>query len=206
MGKPGGTLYAIVADGSPYVKIGSTKKAPLERLAQLQTGHPHRLTICASAAIAANVHAVERAVHRFLEERHFDGEWFALEPLDNAMLEQLILDAIQHAQSHPEVRMPRKVRQPSARHHDDENLPIFAERLLATRRRLQLSQEDLATKAGMFKTDISKYERSISLPNIERLVRLAQALGVGTDYLLGLADRVHPADGDVHTPEGCAYA
>jgi transcriptional regulator with XRE-family HTH domain len=63
---------------------------------------------------------------------------------------------------------------------------IFQERLFMTRRRQGLSQEDLASKAGMFKTDISKYERGLSMPTLPRLARLAQALGVGTDYLLGL--------------------
>jgi transcriptional regulator with XRE-family HTH domain len=65
---------------------------------------------------------------------------------------------------------------------------IFHERLLVTRRRQELSQEDLASKAGMFKTDISKYERGISMPTLPRLARLAQALGACTDYLLGLSD------------------
>jgi transcriptional regulator with XRE-family HTH domain len=67
-----------------------------------------------------------------------------------------------------------------------DTVQIFKERLLLTRRRLGLSQDDLAAASGMFKTDISKYERGLSLPTLPRFVRLAQALHVGTDYLVGL--------------------
>lgn len=66
-----------------------------------------------------------------------------------------------------------------------ERLQVFQERLLLARRRLDLSQEVLADKAQLFKTDISKYERGQSQPSLKRLVRLADALQVSTDYLLG---------------------
>lgn len=67
-----------------------------------------------------------------------------------------------------------------------ERLPVFKERLLLVRRRLGMSQETLAREAGLFNTDISKYERGQSMPTLPRLVRLARALGCTSDSLLGL--------------------
>ena len=69
-----------------------------------------------------------------------------------------------------------------------ERFLVFQERLLLARRRRALSQEALADTTGLFKTDISKYERGQSLPTLPRLARLARALGVSADYLLGLKD------------------
>jgi transcriptional regulator with XRE-family HTH domain len=66
-----------------------------------------------------------------------------------------------------------------------ERLPVFKERLLLVRRRMAMSQEALANKAHLFTTDISKYERGQSMPTLPRLVRLADALEISTDYLLG---------------------
>ena len=71
-----------------------------------------------------------------------------------------------------------------------ERLQIFQERLLIARRRQGISQTLLAEKARLFKTDISKYERGVSMPTLTRLVRLAEALGISTDYLLGLERHV----------------
>jgi transcriptional regulator with XRE-family HTH domain len=71
-----------------------------------------------------------------------------------------------------------------------ERLPIFQERLLLARRRRALSQGELAEKAHVFKTDISKYERGQSQPTLPRLHRLATVLGVSADYLLGLREEM----------------
>ena len=72
-----------------------------------------------------------------------------------------------------------------------ERLRVFQERLLLARRRRDLSQEALAEKAQLYKTDISKYERGQSLPTLPRLVRLADALAVSADYLLGRQEDEH---------------
>ena len=189
MTKPGGTLYALIAEGYPYVKIGSTTKAPLARLAQLQANSPARLSLCASAAIDTNVHAVERAVHGFLDAQRHDGEWFAIAPLDHATFQQLIFDAMQYAQAHPGVRMPRHLGPLSVRSQEVSRCPIFAERLLLVRKARQMSQDALATEAHLFKTDISKYERGLSMPTLPRFIRLARVLHVSADYLLGLCEQ-----------------
>ena len=67
-----------------------------------------------------------------------------------------------------------------------EDLPIFQERLLLARRRAGVSQGELAKRTAMYASDISKMERGRMLPTAPRLRRLAEALGVSADYLLGL--------------------
>ena len=69
-----------------------------------------------------------------------------------------------------------------------EKLPIFHERLLMARRQAHLTQQALAERTGLFKTDISKMERGQMLPTAPRLRRLARGLGISADYLLGLDD------------------
>jgi transcriptional regulator with XRE-family HTH domain len=69
-----------------------------------------------------------------------------------------------------------------------EDLPIFKERLLLARRRADLTQEALAGQAGLHKSDVSKMERGRMLPTAPRLRRLCVALGVPSDFLLGLAE------------------
>jgi len=69
-----------------------------------------------------------------------------------------------------------------------EDLPIFQERLLLSRRRAGVSQGELAKRTAMYASDISKMERGRMLPTAPRLRRLAEALGVSADYLLGLTN------------------
>ena len=69
-----------------------------------------------------------------------------------------------------------------------EDLPIFQERLLLARRRAGVSQGELAKRTEMYGSDISKMERGRMLPTAPRLRRLAEALGVSADFLLGLQD------------------
>jgi len=69
-----------------------------------------------------------------------------------------------------------------------EDLPIFQERLLLARRRAGVSQGELAKRTEMYASDISKMERGRMLPTAPRLRRLAEALDVSADYLLGLTD------------------
>ncbi len=69
-----------------------------------------------------------------------------------------------------------------------EDLPIFRERLLLARRRAGMSQGELARRTAMYASDISKMERGRMLPTAPRLRRLAEALAVSADYLLGLID------------------
>ncbi|QHO73935.1 XRE family transcriptional regulator [Bradyrhizobium sp. CCBAU 051011] len=64
---------------------------------------------------------------------------------------------------------------------------IFKERLKAARDLRRLNQTDLASKAGLPPSSVSHFESGARKPSFENLKRLAIALDVTTDYLLGRA-------------------
>jgi transcriptional regulator with XRE-family HTH domain len=61
----------------------------------------------------------------------------------------------------------------------------FRERLREWRIKRGLTQEELARKADVPTISVSHFETGHRFPNVESLRRLAEALGVSTDYLLG---------------------
>jgi transcriptional regulator with XRE-family HTH domain len=65
---------------------------------------------------------------------------------------------------------------------------IFPKRLKAMREKRQLSQADLAKKARLQPTAISHFETGGRSPSFDNLRRLADALNVSTDYLIGRSD------------------
>lgn len=69
-----------------------------------------------------------------------------------------------------------------------QNDDIFRERLKSARDLRSMNQADLATKAGLPSTAISHFESGTRKPSFDNLRRLAIALEVTTDYLLGLAE------------------
>lgn len=62
---------------------------------------------------------------------------------------------------------------------------IFPERLLAAREKRGLSQGELGKRAGFQASAISHFETGTRKPSFDNLRRLADALDVTTDYLLG---------------------
>lgn len=62
---------------------------------------------------------------------------------------------------------------------------IFMQRLRAARDLRQWSQSDLATRAEMPPSSIAHFETGTRKPSFDTLKRLANALEVTTDYLLG---------------------
>ena len=64
---------------------------------------------------------------------------------------------------------------------------IFKERLKAARGLREMNQTDLALKAGLPPSSVSHFESGARKPSFENLKRLATALNVTTDYLLGRA-------------------
>ena len=65
---------------------------------------------------------------------------------------------------------------------------IFAERLREVRGIRSLDQAELARRANMPATSISHFEAGSRKPSFENLRRLANALNVTSDYLLGRVD------------------
>ena len=65
---------------------------------------------------------------------------------------------------------------------------IFPERLRAARKLKKMEQAELAAEAGLPATSISHFEAGARKPSFDNLRRLAQALKVTSDYLLGQVD------------------
>lgn len=64
----------------------------------------------------------------------------------------------------------------------------FGDRILQLRKQLKYSQDDLAKLIGTSAPIVGRYERDEIKPSIEVASKLADALGVSMDYLLGKSD------------------
>jgi transcriptional regulator with XRE-family HTH domain len=60
----------------------------------------------------------------------------------------------------------------------------FAENLKKYRTLKEISQEELAKKAGVHSTHLSRYERMLSIPSLEVAYKIAKALDVSIDELV----------------------
>ncbi|RIO64616.1 XRE family transcriptional regulator, partial [Staphylococcus haemolyticus] len=60
----------------------------------------------------------------------------------------------------------------------------FHEKLKQERKRLNLSQEDLANKINISRQSISKWELEKGYPNIETLIELSEVFDITVDELL----------------------
>ena len=61
------------------------------------------------------------------------------------------------------------------------------DRLRAARLAADLSQRELAEGIGVAQSHVSRYETGVMRPDLDVLPKLARALGVTTDYLLGVS-------------------
>lgn len=61
---------------------------------------------------------------------------------------------------------------------------IFADKLIALRKKAGWSQEELAAKLNVSRQSVSKWEGAQSVPDIERILLISRLFGVSTDYLL----------------------
>lgn len=79
----------------------------------------------------------------------------------------------------------------------DDASAIFPERLKKARSKREVSQTELAEAARLPASSISHFESGARKPSFDNLKRLAAALQVSTDYLLGRVeqmDSVGPAE------------
>lgn len=79
----------------------------------------------------------------------------------------------------------------------------FAQRLLISRRDLAMNQDDLALKAGISQSTISRIERGVveDIP-FTTIEALAKALGVRPEYLAGWSDDALGEDRPANVAEG----
>lgn len=71
---------------------------------------------------------------------------------------------------------------------------VFRKRLKAARQLRGLSQADLAERTGLPPSAVSHYETGTRRPSFTNLRRLAEAMEVTTDYLVGRSKRPDGAD------------
>jgi transcriptional regulator with XRE-family HTH domain len=67
----------------------------------------------------------------------------------------------------------------------------IGQRIRRARRRKGWTQAELGLRSGLRESVICKYELGYHIPNPENLSRIADALGVSVDYLLGRESEHH---------------
>lgn len=65
---------------------------------------------------------------------------------------------------------------------------LFGERLASVRKSNKISQDELAKAIGVHAPVIGRYERGEVKPSIEVATKIAEALSVSLDYLVGHTD------------------
>lgn len=61
---------------------------------------------------------------------------------------------------------------------------ILADKIIELRKKNGWSQEELAEKVNVTRQSVSKWESALSIPDLDKILILAQIFGVTTDYLL----------------------
>ena len=61
---------------------------------------------------------------------------------------------------------------------------ILAEKIITLRKKNGWSQEELAEKVNVSRQSVSKWEGAQAVPDLEKILKLADLFGVTTDYLL----------------------
>lgn len=61
---------------------------------------------------------------------------------------------------------------------------ILAEKIIQLRKKNGWSQEELAEKMNVSRQSVSKWEGSLSVPDLNKILLLSQIFSVSTDYLL----------------------
>ena len=61
---------------------------------------------------------------------------------------------------------------------------ILADKIIEERKKNGWTQEDLAQKLGVSRQSVSKWESAGAIPDLKKIIQLADLFGVSTDYLL----------------------
>lgn len=61
---------------------------------------------------------------------------------------------------------------------------ILADKIIKYRKQLGYSQEELADKLGVSRQAVSKWESTLSIPDLDKIIKMSQLFGVSTDYLV----------------------
>lgn len=61
---------------------------------------------------------------------------------------------------------------------------ILADKIIELRKRAGMSQEELAEKLDVSRQSVSKWESAQSMPDLNRILKIAEIFSVSTDTLL----------------------
>ena len=61
---------------------------------------------------------------------------------------------------------------------------ILADKIIQLRKQQGWSQEDLAERMDVSRQSVSKWESTVSIPDMDKVIKLSKLFGVSTDYLL----------------------
>lgn len=61
---------------------------------------------------------------------------------------------------------------------------ILADKIIHLRKKYNMTQEELAEKLNVSRQSISKWEGSLSTPDLNKVIAMSNIFGVTTDYLL----------------------
>jgi DNA-binding XRE family transcriptional regulator len=183
----GGTIYAIAAEGTTLVKIGSTTTAVDKRLKSLQTGQPFPLSVLAAIPVDGDVLRIERQVHAFLAEDRRRGEWFDI-ALDGESLAALVVRAVQFVQQQLEEEHPP---------HNRPWPKWLGNQLRKARIDKSLSQQELSARTGLSQKHLSALECDQMMPKWPTMVKLALELDIDLNALAWAWSRLPAEDAAV---------
>ena len=183
-----GFIYAIQAEGSPYVKIGSTSASVEKRLKSLQAGQPLPLRLIAHQAIEADLSRIERQIHHFLATERQRGEWFALK-LDADELAALIQRAVEYLKAQDikiqEVARKRHPQESASKLSRAQTISRFMGNVIRSKREAAgLTMAEVARRAKMHHTKLWKIEHGERRLMAADVLPLAQAIGCDPRDLL----------------------
>lgn len=72
----------------------------------------------------------------------------------------------------------------------DNARQVFRERMRERRKKLSMSQMELADAVGVTKESVRMYEYGMRMPSCDKLAGIAKALRVSCDWLLGMTERM----------------
>lgn len=82
---------------------------------------------------------------------------------------------------------------------------ILADKIIDLRKKNGWSQEQLGEQLGVSRQSVSKWESALSIPDLEKILKMSEIFGVSTDYLLKDEMETLPGAATESTEEDCRH-